>query len=216
MTRDEYLTLLDTEPATLNQRGRIMHECDRLGLVDRTERLAVLAAVLGIDGLDSTADLVMGQAGQLVNVLQRTRDRAELPDVLAIDGQGDEPGEQISISEALARIMLMIYAAWHGNDSESKPARMGLKNLSSSARRGRLRNVRSLKLSGQLVRTRGMGCFKRRGALLVRPIRSPLARMERYSSPIQEQIGEQSMSLMEYEWYECETEWRRSTPRSGS
>lgn len=119
MTRDEYLAVLEHEPVTENQRGRIMHECDRLGLVDRAERLAVLAAVLGVDELGSTEDLTMGQGGQLVAILTHTRDRAELPDV--DEDQDDEPAadldaaaEQISIAEVLQRLALVIYAAFGG------------------------------------------------------------------------------------------------------
>ncbi len=103
MTRDEYLAVLESEPATPNQRGAIVRACDRLGLTDRAERLAMCAALLGLDALGSTGELTMGQADQLVNVLQRTRDRAELPDTTAattdddrgedeLTGHADEPG----------------------------------------------------------------------------------------------------------------------------
>lgn len=128
MTREEWLAVLDSEPATPNQRGAIMRECNRLELVDRDERLAVLAAMLGLDGLASTGDLTMGQAGQLVNALQRTRDRAELPE--ADDGgdehQADSPGHvgcrdgepgaaPVSIAEALRRIALILCSASYGS-----------------------------------------------------------------------------------------------------
>lgn len=83
MNRDEYLEMLATEPATPYQRGAIMREFARLGVSDRVERLAVCAALLELDGLESTRDLVMGQAGQLVAALLHTRDRVDLPDVTA-------------------------------------------------------------------------------------------------------------------------------------
>lgn len=129
MTRDEWFAMLDSEPVTPNQRGAIMRECDRLGIVDRSERLAVLAALAGLDALGSTADLTMGQAGQIVNALQRTRDRAELPDMARVDDerQGDEPaGEQISIAEALRRIAHMLYVALNESNGETKSADTGL------------------------------------------------------------------------------------------
>jgi hypothetical protein len=104
VNREEYLARLATEPATANQRGAIMSEFERLGFHhrrDRAERLAVCAALLGTGELGSTAELTQGQAGQLVNLLQRITDRAELPRGAAApaasdsqpDGQDhDEPG----------------------------------------------------------------------------------------------------------------------------
>lgn len=130
MTRDEWFVVLDSEPVTPNQRGAIMRECDRLGIVGRAERLAALAALAGLDALGSTADLTMGQAGQIVNALQRTRDRAELPDAARVDDErqgDDEPaGEQISIAEALRRIALMLYVALNESNGETKSADTGL------------------------------------------------------------------------------------------
>lgn len=100
MTRDEYLEVLATEPATGTQVGAIIGEFERLGVANRAERLAISAELLGVDKLASTADLVMGQAGYLVALLQRTRDRTALAaaalaigEVQAVDEhQGDEPG----------------------------------------------------------------------------------------------------------------------------
>lgn len=79
MTRDEYLEVLATEPLTPCQRGAVMGECRRLGLDDRGERLAVLAAVLGLGELGSTGDLTMGEAGLALSTLQRADSRADLP-----------------------------------------------------------------------------------------------------------------------------------------
>jgi hypothetical protein len=131
MTRDEYLAVLATEPATANQRGAIMAEFERLGFGDgdRAERLAICAALLGLGELGSTGDLLMGQAGQLVGVLRGIRDRGELLHGAAAaggDDQADEPGrdtrtddgqggnERMTWPEAIARIVAMIYAACQG------------------------------------------------------------------------------------------------------
>lgn len=128
MTRDEWIQVLDSEPATPNQRGALMRECERLGLTGRAERLAVLAGLLGADELDTTGDLTMGQAGQLVGILHRAGGLAELPDVARVDGhQGDEHGGQMSIAEAVLTIAALICAAWHGNHSGNGPANVGIK-----------------------------------------------------------------------------------------
>jgi hypothetical protein len=79
MPRDEWNRVLDTTRATRSQRGAVMRECDRLGLADRAERLAVCAELLGINELRSTEDLTMGQAGQLVRVLAACSERSQLP-----------------------------------------------------------------------------------------------------------------------------------------
>lgn len=125
MTRDEYLAVLATEPATANQRGRIMAECDRLGLTDRAERLAVLAELLDIDELDTTAELVMGQAGHLVNLLQRTSDRAELPGIAAADDVDDQGGEQPAAeSLTVAGLLMQIAVAlWRIFGTPAEPAK---------------------------------------------------------------------------------------------
>jgi hypothetical protein len=119
VNRAEWNHVLDTEPATPNQRGAIMRECGRLGLADRAERLAILAALAGIDALGSTADLTMGQAGQLVNLLQHTTDRSALPDPATATGTGDDGQDHdatggISIAEAIGRIVLAVALAVHG------------------------------------------------------------------------------------------------------
>lgn len=91
MSRAEYLAVLDSEPATPNQRGAIMREFSRLGLgtQDRAARLAACAALLGLDELDTTGGLTMGQAGRLVGKLRRLTGRSELP------APGDPgPGQQ--------------------------------------------------------------------------------------------------------------------------
>jgi hypothetical protein len=90
VNRDEYLILLATAPATPAQIGVIISEFDRLGITDRGERLAISAALLELDGLGSTCDLVMGQAGALVRILRDTPDRASLPDVATAAGNGSQ------------------------------------------------------------------------------------------------------------------------------
>jgi hypothetical protein len=131
MTRDEYLAVLATEPATTAQVGAIIGEFERLGVVDRAERLAISAELLGLEELGSTTDLVMGDAGRLYRLLLDVRDRAELPgvNVAAVDGQADEhdaedladdgqaDDDRITWREAIARIVTMIYAAKWGKET---------------------------------------------------------------------------------------------------
>jgi hypothetical protein len=129
MTRDEYLHVLATEPATSTQVGAIIGEFDRLGITGRAERLAISAELLGLDGLDSTADLTQGQAGYLVNLLRRTRDRTGLPGITAagddedqaaehdsrdLADDGQDGGERITWPEVINRIVIMLYAARWG------------------------------------------------------------------------------------------------------
>jgi hypothetical protein len=90
VTRDEYLEMLATEPATATQVGAIIGEFRRLGIDNRDERLAISAELLELGGLGSTTDLVMGQAGRLVDMLRRTAGRAELPDVDQLDDEGQD------------------------------------------------------------------------------------------------------------------------------
>jgi len=117
------------EPLTSYQRGAIMREFERLRINDRGERLAICAELLGLDGLDSTGDLVMGDAGRLVAMLRQVRNRRELPDVLAAldddqgdaldddalddDDQGDElggpqPDAGLPVGDMLVRLLLMV------------------------------------------------------------------------------------------------------------
>ena len=58
-------------PCTPNQWGRVRREFERLGLADRTERLALTAQLVGLDGaaLGSTRDLDAGAAGRVVRQL---------------------------------------------------------------------------------------------------------------------------------------------------
>lgn len=124
MTRDEYLHVLATEPLTATQRGAVLGEFRRLGLdspADRSRRLAVSAAILGLDELTSTADLSMGQAGQLVSALRSITDCSGLPDPrrnaarhvsAATEAPGTEPGRAgMSLAEALARLVMILAAA---------------------------------------------------------------------------------------------------------
>lgn len=107
MTREEWLAVLDSEPVTPNQRGAIMRECSRLGITGRAERLAILAAMLGFDALESTADLTQGQGGYLVRALSEAGERADLPTVPSISGQDDEPEEdRMSLIDVLLQIVI--------------------------------------------------------------------------------------------------------------
>ncbi len=133
VNRDEYLAVLESEPATRNQCGAIMREFERFGFHhrrNRAERLAACASLLGIDELSSTTDLTQGQAGQLVRALEHITDRAALWQAAGLrtdddeqpaghDDQGaDEAGEASPAAsaretwpEALTRLMVMSYQA---------------------------------------------------------------------------------------------------------
>lgn len=83
MNLAEFRERLETEPLTGPQLGAIMREWRRLGLdgpADRGERLAVTAALAGLDGLASTCELTMGQAGLVLRALRGCAARADLPD----------------------------------------------------------------------------------------------------------------------------------------
>jgi hypothetical protein len=113
MTRVEYLEMLATEPATPMQVGAIMGEFDRLGVADRAERLALSAELLGLDELDSTTDLVMGEAGRLVGILRSTRDRAELG-----DAGGDKP---VTIADLIGQVALVLWQVFGAAPEPIKP-----------------------------------------------------------------------------------------------
>lgn len=147
MTREEWNAYAESVPLTPDQRGAILGHCDRLGLTDRGERLTVLAAVLDLDELESTAGLTLGQAGRLVNLLQHTSGRADLPDVTAAavgDGQDDEHAgdgqdgtERITWPEAITRISVMVYVAYREKENAGKHESFA-HNLSAWAREGGL------------------------------------------------------------------------------
>ena len=124
MTRDEWQAVLETEPATANQVGAIRGQFERLGFTDtdRAERLAICAALLGREDLNSTADLTMGEAGKLYRVLLGFRNRDELPRVIpatiADEHQADD--DRITLPEAILQIVAMIYTACRGEDSADK------------------------------------------------------------------------------------------------
>jgi len=116
MTRDEYLSVLECEPATPRQRGAVMGECVRLGLIRRAERLAVLACLLDVDALDSTAELSMGQAGQLINRLRAANGPADLTGSRddsagqADDGQGQAaPAGWVTLGMAIASLLVALF-----------------------------------------------------------------------------------------------------------
>jgi hypothetical protein len=131
MTRVEYLEMLATEPATPMQVGAIMGEFDRLGVADRAERLALSAELLGLDELDSTTDLMMGEAGRLVGILRSTRDRVELPDVSTLDddGQDDEHGDasdasgdkRVTIADLIGQVALVLWQVFGAVPEPIKP-----------------------------------------------------------------------------------------------
>lgn len=125
MRKDEWDQVLATAPATPNQRGAIMREFGRLGFhprYDRAERLAACAALLGVDELGSTADLTQGQAGQLVNVLRLTTDRAALARAAAAPADcgtggghhGQDQGDELAGAAAVVNgpVSLPAVLAW--------------------------------------------------------------------------------------------------------
>ena len=114
MTLEEWHEVLATEPATPRQVGAVMGEMHRLGLADpadRAERLAVCAELLGLDDLASTRDLTMGEAGELLRLLQDCRMRAGLPVVTTgPEHQTDAAGA--GLGKAIAYVMVLIFRAW--------------------------------------------------------------------------------------------------------
>jgi hypothetical protein len=155
VNRDDYLAMLATEPATGTQVGAVIGEFERLGVVDRGERLAITAELLGLEHVSSTTDLVMGDAGRLVAMLRRTRDRAELPDISAPaddEDQADEPAEiddddpgaeRIRWPEAISRIIAMLYAAIWGKESVGKSAEYSAANIDLTSGEGDILDDRS-------------------------------------------------------------------------
>jgi hypothetical protein len=75
-------TRLDTDPLTLNQLGSIHREFARLGFDEREHRAERLrmTAVIGQapDDIDSTKDLLMGEAGRAIRVLRGCRTADDL------------------------------------------------------------------------------------------------------------------------------------------
>ncbi len=125
MTRDEYLAVLAETPATPNQVGAIVHECERLGLADRAERLAITAALAGLDELASTRDLTMGEAGRLCRMLPLVADRAELlAELLAARSECPVPLMTLVQVIALALVQLRAHypAALGSSITDRSPA----------------------------------------------------------------------------------------------
>jgi len=120
MTLHEWHAQLASEPATPNQIGAVLREFGRLGLggpADRAERLALSAILLGLDGLDSTRHLVMGDAGRLVRLLGEYQDAAELRAAAAAVSAArtvdvPAPGRGLSMSEALTRALALVLGVW--------------------------------------------------------------------------------------------------------
>jgi hypothetical protein len=108
----EWHQVLATEPATPNQIGAIHREFARLGVTDRAERLAICAALLGVDDLGSTTHLVMGQAGQLYAELLGLADRDELLAAAGLDDehQGEAPGSAPTFAEVIRAALVQLYA----------------------------------------------------------------------------------------------------------
>jgi len=79
-------TDVGTEPLTSTQRKAIMLHFRRLHLDRRAwrdARLAITAALLGVERVESVTHLTRGEAGQLVRTLGRCRDCRDLALMLA-------------------------------------------------------------------------------------------------------------------------------------
>jgi len=105
------LQRLATEPATPTQVGAAIAEFERLGIHDRSERLALSAALLSLDELTSTTDLTMGQAGKLVGILRATRAPSELPDLAGQDDDNHDTPRPAPIAELLNSLVRAIASA---------------------------------------------------------------------------------------------------------
>lgn len=96
------LERLASTPVTRAQVGAILGEYEkRMRINRRDQRLAISAALLGLDDLNSTWDLTMGQAGKLLHMLRATKDRAELDERVAAairehEQQRHDPGSTLA------------------------------------------------------------------------------------------------------------------------
>ena len=142
MRLDEWHHVLATEPATPNQRGVVMREFERLGFgeADRAERLAICAALAGLENLGSTADLRMGEAGQVYRVLLGVADRDELRAAAGVvdedqaheddegqadedddEGQADEQPAGPTLAGAIKHLVILAYLSWQGKRDREVP-----------------------------------------------------------------------------------------------
>jgi hypothetical protein len=106
MHLEQWREVQATEPATLHQVGKIHREFGRLGFAedDRPERLEICARMLGLVELGSLRDLTMGDAGRLISVLSRVRDRVQLAGLLT---EPDSPAAPLP--SALVAAMVAAY-----------------------------------------------------------------------------------------------------------
>ena len=97
--------VLATEPATQMQVGAIHGQFRRLGYghADRDRRLAACAALLGLDALDTTTTLTMGDAGRAVRILQSFADRAEMDAALREHQDAGRPATFADLLTAIIR-----------------------------------------------------------------------------------------------------------------
>lgn len=120
MNLAEWRLVLATAPATPHQVGAIQGEFGRLGVRDRAERLAISAALLGLDHLGSTRQLVMGDAGRLFSALRAITDRADLPVPVAVamkasadgEGQDHDAGDPDGMTLAETLTAAVVLAIW--------------------------------------------------------------------------------------------------------
>lgn len=106
MNREEWYAELEIRPLTPAQLGRLHAEAGRLGL-SRQDRLAAVAALLGLDGLGSFTELRQGQAGAAVHALAGCASRADLDALLR--GPAAPAPMWTALGRAVARILAKIW-----------------------------------------------------------------------------------------------------------
>lgn len=121
MNRAEWDAYAATVPLTANQLGAIQGHCERLGLLDRAERLAVLAELADLGHLGSTADLTLGQAGKLIGTLRSLSSPADL---VALTGRSSSKPAVVILGEAATAIMSALGRDQDARQGQVHPARL--------------------------------------------------------------------------------------------
>jgi protein gp37 len=99
MTREEWDQVLATEPATPNQVGSIVSECERLGLGDRDERLAACA-----EGY---------RKGMMTTEKPRESVCAAILDAVVLDAGEDGRASREKLEQTAVRSEAFANVAWH-------------------------------------------------------------------------------------------------------
>lgn len=143
--------MLATEPATTAQVAAVVAEFGRLGVRDRAGRLAISADLLGLDHLESTRHLVMGDAGRLIAILRNVEDRSGLPAVIvparaAADGRDRNRGASrpVALADVLGQLGMVLTVVFASPDARvRKPPKLGAKISRLRAREGGVYSPRS-------------------------------------------------------------------------